>query len=77
MQAFETLWPLCCHHELRLRGDLWRCLHKGSTQALQAPVPLSTPHILQNSPQFIVHEFDVCTPRKPILGADEGQKVPP
>jgi hypothetical protein len=35
-------------------------------------VALSTPHILQNSPQFIVHEFDVCTPRKPILGADEG-----
>jgi len=40
-------------------------------------VTLSARHVLQNSPQFIVRGFGVCTPRKPILGADEGQKVPP
>jgi len=74
--SIETLWPLCCHRKLCLLGDLCRCLHKGSTQALQAVVMLSTPHALQNGPQFIVQGFEVCTPRKPILGNDEGQKVP-
>ena len=38
---------------------------------------LSARHVLQNSLQFIVHGFEVCTSRKPILGADEGQNVPP
>ena len=38
---------------------------------------LSAPYVLQNSPQFIVQGFEVSTPRKPILGTDEGQKVPP
>ena len=33
-------------------------------------------HVLQNRPQIIVQGFEVCTPRKPILGAD-GQTVPP
>jgi len=40
-------------------------------------VPLLAHHVLQNIPQFIVQGFEVCTPRKPILGADEGQEVPP
>jgi hypothetical protein len=64
--SFETLQPLCC-----------RCLHKGSPQALRAVVSLSARHVLQNSPKFIVQGFEVCTPRKSILGADEGKKVPP
>jgi hypothetical protein len=34
-------------------------------------------HVLQNSLQFVVQRVEVCTPRKPILGADESQKVPP
>ena len=73
----ETLQPLCCRRMLRLQGDLCRCLPKGSPQALQAVVMLSARHVLQNSPQFIVPGFEICTPRKPILGTDEGQKIPP
>ena len=49
----------------------------GSPQALQAVVMLLARYVLQNGPQFIVQVFEVCTPWKPILGADEGQKVPP
>jgi hypothetical protein len=62
---------------LCLQGDLCLCLHKGSPQTLQVVVMLSACHVLQNSPQFIVQGFEVYTPEKPILGADEGQKVPP
>jgi hypothetical protein len=74
--SLETLRPFCCHHTLHLHGDLCHCLHKGSPQALQAVLTVSAHHVLQNSPQFIVQRFEVCTPRKPNLGADEGQKVP-
>jgi hypothetical protein len=75
--SLETLRPFCCRRTLHLQWDLCRCLHKGSPQALQAVVTLSVHCVLQNSPQFIVQVFESCTPRKPILGADEGQKVPP
>ena len=74
--SLDTLRPLCCHHTLHLQGDLCHCLHKGSPQALQAVVTLSARHILQNCPQFIVQGSEVCTPRRPILGSDESQKVP-
>ena len=75
--SLEMLPLLCCRRTLRLQGDLCRCLHKGSPQAVQAFVMLSACHVLQNSPQFIVQGFEVCTPRKPkpILSTDEGQKV--
>jgi hypothetical protein len=69
--------PLCCRRTLRLQEDLCRCFHKGSPEAVQAVVTLSTRHVLQNSPQFTVQGFEICTPRKPILGADSDQKVPP
>jgi len=59
--SLEMLQPLCC-----------RC-----TLHLQVVVTLSACHVLQNSSQFIVQGVEVCTSRKPILGADEGQKVPP
>jgi len=72
--SLETLRPLCSRCMLHLQGDLCRCLHKGSAQAV---VMLSAHHVLQNSPQFIVRGFEVCTPRGPILSTDEGQKVPP
>ena len=75
--SLETLQPLCCCCALLLQGDLCCCLHKGSPQALQAVVMLSACHTLQNNPQFIVKGFEVCTPRKPILDADEAQKVSP
>jgi len=55
--SLETLRPLCCRRTLHLQGDLCRCLHKGSPQALQAVVTLSAHHVLQNSPQFIVQSF--------------------
>jgi len=51
-------------------------LSPGGSWLLQAVVTLSACHVLQNNPQFIVQSFDVCTPQKPILGADEVQKVP-
>ena len=56
--SLETLQPLCSHLTLHLQGDLCLCLHKGSPQALQA-VTLSARHVLQNSPQFIVEDFEV------------------
>ena len=74
--SLETLRSLCCRRTLRLQRDLCRCLHKGSPQALQAVVMPSACHFLQNSPQFIVQGCEVCTPQGPILGTDEGQKVP-
>jgi len=40
-------------------------------------VVLLASHVLQNSPQFIVQEFEVWTPRGPILGAYKGWNVPP
>ena len=73
----DTLRPLCCHRTLHHQGDLCRCLHKESPQALQAVVTLLAHFVLQNSPQFIVQGYDVCTPQKPILGTDKDQKVPP
>ena len=75
--SLEMLQPLCCRCMLCLQGDLCCCLHKWSPQALQCTVMLSAHNVLQKSPQFIFQSFEVCTPRKPILGADEGQKVPP
>jgi len=73
--SLETLWPLCCRRTLHLQGDLCCCLHKGSHRALQVVVMLSAFHVLQNSPQFIVQGLEVCIPRRPILGTDEGQRV--
>ena len=75
--SLETLRPLCCRCTLRLQGDLGRCLSKGSPQALQAVVTLLAHHVLQNSLQFIGQGCEVCTPERPILSADEGQKVSP
>ena len=61
--SLETLQPLCCRCTLRLQRDLCHFLHKGSPQALQAVVMLLACHVLQNSPQFIVQVFEVCTPQ--------------
>ena len=74
--SLETLQPPCVRCTLCLQGDLCYCLHKGSPQAVQAVVMFLVCHVLQNIPQFIVLGLEVCTPRKPILCADEGQKVP-
>ena len=71
--SLEILQPLSYRRMLSLQGDLCHCLHKW----YQAVVTLSTHPVLQNSPQFIVEGFEVFTPRKPILGIDEGPKVPP
>ena len=60
--SLETLRPPCCRRTLRLQGNLCRCIHKGYPQALQAVVMVLTRHVLQNSPQFIVQGFEVCTP---------------
>ena len=60
--SLETLWPLYSRRTLHLQGDLCCCLHKGSPRALQAVVPLSACHVLQNSLQFIVQGFEVCIP---------------
>jgi hypothetical protein len=34
-------------------------------------------HVHRNSPQFTFQWVEVWTPQGPILGGDEGQKVPP
>ena len=75
--SLETLRPLCCHHTHThththcLQGDLCRCLHVGSLQALQVVVILLASHVLQNSPQFTVQGIEVWTTRGPILSVDE------
>ena len=74
--SLEMLRPLCCHRTHCLQGDLCHCLHKGSLQALQVVAMLSSSHVLQNGPQFTIQGVEVWTPRGPIFGADEGQKVP-
>ena len=52
--SLETLRPLCYRGTRRLQGDLCRCFHEGSRQAVQVVVTLLVSHVLQNSPQFIV-----------------------
>ena len=52
--SLEMLWPLCYHGTHCLQGDLCRCFHKGSLQAVQVVVTLLASHVLQKSPQFIV-----------------------
>ena len=74
--SLETLRPLCYGGMHRLQGDLCRCFHEGSLQALQVVVALSAGHVLQNSPLFMVQGVEVWTPRGPILGADKGRNVP-
>ena len=73
----EMLQPLFYCGTHRLQEDLCRCFHEGSLQAVQVVVVLLASHVLQNSPQFIVQEFEVWTPRGPILGAYKGWNVPP
>ena len=73
--SLESLRPLCYRGTHRLQGDLCRCFHEGSLQAVQVVVALSASHVLQNSPQFIVQEVEVWTLRGPNLGADKGLKV--
>ena len=59
--SLETLQPLC-YRGTHLQGDLCRCFHEGSLQAVQVVVALSASHVLQNSPQFIVLGVEVWTP---------------
>ena len=75
--SLETLRPLCYHGMHRLEGDLCCCFHERSLQAVQVVVTLSASHVLQTSPQFIVREVAVWTPRGPNLGADKGWNDPP
>jgi len=70
--SVETLWPLLSPHAPSRGGSLAlpsQGISSGSPGCFDA---LGTP-----CPQFIVQGFEVCTPRKPILGADEGQNVHP
>jgi len=60
--SLETLQPLCCRCTLHLQVDLCCCLQKASPQVLQVVVILSAHRVLQNSPQFIAQDFEVCTP---------------
>jgi len=75
--SLETLRPLCYRGTHRLQGDLCRCFHEGSLQAVQVVVTLSASQVLQNSPQFIVQGVEVWTLRGPILGTDKFRKVTP
>ena len=52
--SLETLRPRCYSDTHRLQGEVCRCFHEGSLQALQVVVALPASHVLQNSPQFIV-----------------------
>ena len=54
--SLETLRPLCYRGAHRLLGDLCRCFHEGFLQTVRVVVTLSTSHVFQNSPQFLVPE---------------------
>ena len=71
--SLETLRPIYSRGTRRLQGNLCRCFHEGSLQAVQVVVTLLASHVLQNSPQFIVLGVEVWTPRWPILGANKDQ----
>ena len=73
--SLETLRQLCYRGTHRIQGDVCRCVHEGSLQAVQV-VALSASHVLQTGPQFIVQGDEVWTLRGPILGADKGRNVP-
>jgi len=75
--SLKTLRPHCYRSTHCLQGDLCRCFHEGSLQAVQVVVMLLASHVLQNIPQFTVPGIEVWTPRGPILSADKGQNVPP
>jgi len=47
--SLETLRPFCYRRTHRLQGDLCRCLHKGSLQAVQVVVALSASRDLKPS----------------------------
>ena len=74
--SLETLQPICYHVTHHIQEDLCRCFHEGSLQTVQVVVMLSTSHVSQNSPQFIVQGVEFWTPRGPILDADKGWNVP-
>ena len=60
--SIETLRSLAIAARSVSRGDLYRCFHKRSLQAVQVAVALLASHVLQNSPQFIVQGVEVWTP---------------
>ena len=70
--SLETFWPLCYPGTHRLQGDLCRCFHKGSLQAVQVGVMLSASHVLQ----FIVQGVETWTPWGPILVANKIRNIP-
>jgi len=74
--SLEMLLPLFCCGMHCLQGDLLRCFLERSLQTVQVVVVLSTSHVLQNSPQFIVQGFEVWTHRGLILGTDKCWNVP-
>ena len=75
--CLQTVRPLSSRATHSLQGDLCRYFHDGYLQTVHVVVALSASHVVQNSPQFIVHGVEVWTPRGPILGADKGRNVPP
>jgi hypothetical protein len=75
--SLEIFRPLCYCGTHRLQGDLCRCFHEGSLQAVQVVVMLSASHVLQESPQFIGQGVEVWTPRGPILVTDKSWNIPP
>ena len=74
--CLQTVRPLSSRATHSLQGDLCRYFHDGYLQTVHVVVALSASHVVQNSPQFIVHGVEVWTPRGPILGADKGRNVP-
>jgi len=75
--SLETLRPLYYRGTHRLQGDFCRYFRVGSLETVQVVVTLLASHVLQNRPQPIVQEVEVCTSRRPIVGTDKGRNVPP
>ena len=75
--SLETLRPLYYRGTHRLQGDICRCFQEGCLQTVQVVVTLLASPVLQNSPQSIVQETEVWTPRGPNLSADKRRNVPP
>ena len=74
--SLKTLRPHCYRSTHCLQGDLCRCFHEGSLQAVQVVVTLLLNHVLQRSPQLTDPSVEVWTLRGPIHGADKCREFP-
>ena len=73
--SLEIFLPICYRGKHRLQGDIFRCFHEGSLQAVQVLVALSASHVLQNNPRFIVQGLRSGLTEVQISALKKGENV--